>query len=88
MARVDLPAPRIPVMTMEASGSKTLMEEKSEVKRGEPGAERDAAWRQCCQYGSHENKARETGCSVSLPRVEGGCEVRGEGSETALNCRS
>lgn len=42
MANVDLPAPLIPVSTMEASGSNILTEANSEPGRGELGAEREA----------------------------------------------
>lgn len=42
MARVDLPAPRSPVRTMEASESNTLEVENSGECGGELGAEREA----------------------------------------------
>jgi hypothetical protein len=42
MASVDLPAPRSPVRTREASESKTLAVEKSGECGGELGAEREA----------------------------------------------
>lgn len=42
MARVDFPAPRSPVRTMEASESKTLAVENSGECGGELGAEREA----------------------------------------------
>lgn len=73
MAKVDLPAPLIPVSTIEASGSNILTEAKSEPGRGELGAEREAV---SCQiwWHSFERSRRKH----AIPLAGELFEVRGE----------
>lgn len=72
-ARVDLPAPLIPVRTIEASDPNFLTEAKSEPGRGELGAEREAVSR---LGGSPSSMAEQYG---GIPLTEELLEGRDEG---------
>lgn len=75
IASVDLPAPLIPVSTIEASGSNILTEAKSELSRGELGAEREAIF-----LLDLKAKHWEGGEVTAIPLAAGELfEVRGEG---------